>query len=124
MIVKREAELQDLLALSGEYTELSDRVAQAHTTFNFLLDRQAEAQIKENQILEASYIQIITPARPPSKPVPTFRPKLIVLGAVASIMGGVLLTFLLEYLAISNAFHGLQRHPEQPEITTLPDEAR
>jgi uncharacterized protein involved in exopolysaccharide biosynthesis len=124
LIVKREAELQDLLGLSGEYTELTDRVAQAHTTFNFLLDRQAEAQIKENQILEANYIQIITLARPPSRPVPTFSPKLIVLGAVASVLGGVLLTFLLEYLAISNTFQGLQRRPEQPEITTLPDKAR
>ena len=49
--------------------------------------------------------------------------KLIVLGAVVSILGGVLLTFLLEYLEISGAFRGLKQLSEQQEVVTLPNQA-
>jgi uncharacterized protein involved in exopolysaccharide biosynthesis len=122
-ILEREAELQNMIGLSAEYTELVGHVERARSTYNFLLDRRAEAQIKENQILESSYIQVITPARPPNRPVSAVNNKLIVLGAVASILIGVLLTFLLEYLEVSGAFRGLQRLSEQSEVVTLPNQA-
>lgn len=95
----REAELQNMIGLSAEYTALVDRVERARSTYSFLLDKKVEAQIKENQILESSYIQIITPARPPSAPLEAINKKLFVLGAVVSILGGVLLSFLLEYIS-------------------------
>ena len=123
LILGHEVELQNLLGLSAKYTELVDHVDLAHTTYNFLLDRQAEAQIKENQILEVSYIQVITPARPPNNPVSAISYKLIVLGAVTSILGGALLTFLLEYLAVSGTFRAPQKRSEQSETITLPDQA-
>jgi uncharacterized protein involved in exopolysaccharide biosynthesis len=122
-ILAREVELQNMLGLSAEYAELAGHVERARSTYNFLLDRRAEAQIKENQILESSYIQVITPARPPHRPVSAVNSKLIVLGAVASILTGVLLTFLLEYLEVSGAFRGLQRLSEQSEVVTLPNQA-
>lgn len=122
-IREREVGLQNMIGLSAEYTELVGHVDRARSTNNFLLDRRAEAQIKENQILESSYLQVITPARPPSRPVSAIDSKLIVLGAVVSILGGVLLTFLLEYLEISGAFRGLQRLSEQSEVVTLPNQA-
>ena len=83
-----------------------DRVERARSTYNFLLDKRAEAQIKENQILELSSIQIITPAYPPKRPVSAISSKLIVLGVVMSLLVGMLLTFLLEYLEISGSFRG------------------
>ena len=122
-ILEREVELQNMIGMSAEYVELVDQVERARSTYNFLLDRRAEAQIKENQILESTYIQIITPARPPSRPVLAISGKLIVLGAVVSILGGVLLTFLLEYLEISGAFRGLEKLSERQEVVTLPNQA-
>ena len=95
MILEREVELQNMIGLSAQYTELADRVGRARTTRGFLLDKRAEAQIKENQILELSYIQIITPAHIPRTPLAAINNKLVVLGTVASILTGVLLAFLL-----------------------------
>ncbi|RLA99842.1 MAG: hypothetical protein DRG83_12425 [Deltaproteobacteria bacterium] len=123
-ILEREAELQNLIGLSAEYNELADRVERARTTYNFLLDKRAEAQIKENQILELGSIQIITPARPPKKPVATLNSKLIVLGAVGSLLAGVLLTFLLEYLEISGVFRSFQKRSEESDMIPLTQHAR
>jgi len=118
-ILEREAELQNLIGLSAEYNELTDHVERARSTYNFLLDKSVEAQIKENQILELGSIQIITPARPPKKPVAALNSKLVVLGAVSSLLAGGLLTFLLEYLEVSGVFRGFQRRTKRSEIVPL-----
>jgi len=109
VIAEREVGLQSMIGLSAEYNDLRDQVERLRSTYNFLLDRKIEAQIKENQILEIGSIQIITPARIPKSPVAAISSKLIVLGAIASLLTGVLLTFLLEYLEISGAFRGFQK---------------
>ena len=118
-ILEREVELQNLIGLSAKYNELVDRVERARSTHNFLSDTNSEAQIKENQILELGSIQIITPARPPRKPVAALSGKLIVLGAVVSGLAGALLTFLLEYVEISGVFRGFQRRSQRSEKATL-----
>jgi uncharacterized protein involved in exopolysaccharide biosynthesis len=123
VILKREAELQNMIGLSAEYYELVDRVERVRATHDYLLDRRSEAQIKENQILEMGSIQIITPARPPQKPVSAIDSKLIVLGSVVSILAGVLLTFLLEYLEVAGAFRGFQTLSQRSEMVTLAESA-
>jgi uncharacterized protein involved in exopolysaccharide biosynthesis len=65
IILDYEAELQNMVGLSAVYEELRDQVQRTRSTFNFLLERRTEAQIKENQILSVGFIQIITPARAP-----------------------------------------------------------
>jgi len=123
IILEREIELQDMIGLSSEYNELVNHVTRARATYNYLSDRKSGAQIKENQILELSYIQIITPALAPQEPVPALTSKLIVLGAVASLLAGGLLTFLLEYMEISGVFREFQRHSERPDVLTLSERA-
>lgn len=122
ILLEREAELQNMIGLSAEYNELVDRVERVRNTHNFLLDRWGEARIKENQILQVGFIQVITPAHPPRNPVAAIGGKLIVLGAVTSLLASVLLTFLLEYLEVSGAFRGLQR-PSEQEVIALPENA-
>lgn len=122
-ILLRGAELQNMIALSAEYTELVDQVERVRSTYSFLLDKKTEAQIKENQILELGSIQIITPARPPSRPTLLISGKLIVLGAVASLLAGVLLTFLLEYLDVSGVFAGFRKRSERSEVMAVLDNA-
>ena len=123
VIKEREAELQNLIGLSPEYSELSDRVERVRATYNYLLDRQTEAQIKENQILELDAIQTITPARPPNRPSAAISAKIVVLGGVVSLLMGMLLTFLLEYLVTSSAFRGQQGRAEEPEMMAPADAA-
>lgn len=100
IIQEREIELQNMVGLSADYNRLANQVKQARDRFDFLLAKRSEAQIKANQILELSSVQIITPARPPRNPASTIRPQIIVLGAVASTLVGILLTFLMEYLEL------------------------
>jgi uncharacterized protein involved in exopolysaccharide biosynthesis len=119
IILEHEADLQNMIGLSVDYNKLVDRVERARANADFLLDRMTEAQIKENQILELSYIQIITPARPPRTPLSVIDSKLIVLGAVGSILAGTLLVFLLEYLEVSAARSGTRRHYERSETAPL-----
>jgi uncharacterized protein involved in exopolysaccharide biosynthesis len=101
IILDREAELQNLIGLSSEYYTLVGRVDRARDTYNFMLDKKAEAQIKENQILELASVQIITPARPPIKPAAKMDSKIIVLGTVVSLIAGIMLAVLIEYLQVS-----------------------
>jgi uncharacterized protein involved in exopolysaccharide biosynthesis len=114
-ILQREAELQNLIGLSAEYYTLTGRVDRARDTYNFMLDKKAEAQIKENQILELGSIQVITPARPASKPAAALDTRIVALGAVTSLMAGVLLAFLLEYLAVSRVLPQPQLPASEPE---------
>jgi hypothetical protein len=103
-ILKREAQLQSMLGLSAEYNELHDRVKRARSTYSFLLSKRAEAQIKENQILELSSIQIITPARPPRKPVALLNPTIVALGGVVSLVVSIMLAFVLDYAQGKQAY--------------------
>lgn len=121
IILERETDLQNMIGLSGEYNDLIDQVDRARTTYNFLLDRKAEAQIKESQILELGSIQVITPARPPKRPLAVISSQLIVLGSVASVLAGVLLAFLMEYLSTLTASHDIQPRAERTEMVALPD---
>jgi uncharacterized protein involved in exopolysaccharide biosynthesis len=107
--LEREAELQNLIGLSAQYYALVSQVDRAQETYRYLLDRKAEAQLKESQILELGSIQVITPALPPTRPVPAIDNKLMALGAGASLIAGVLLALTLEYidsLAVARASTG------------------
>lgn len=121
ILLQREAELQNMIGMSSSYNELLDRVERGRSNYGFLLDRQAEAKIKESQILELSSIEVITPARPPSNPVLRISNELIVLGGVASLLAGVFLAFWLEYLTTSDASRTPQQFGERSDRTAVAD---
>lgn len=108
VIEQRETELQELLGFSSEYTALTGRVDRLRDTYSFMLDKSAEAQIKENQILDLSSIQVITPARPASEPSVLIDSRMVFLGAVVSLILGVLLTFILESLEAAGVLRGVK----------------
>ncbi|MCB0167216.1 MAG: hypothetical protein KDI79_23505, partial [Anaerolineae bacterium] len=121
MILEREVELQNMIGLSSDYVALEDRVERTRKNYNYLLDRLSEAQIKVNQIREVGFIQIITPAWPPTSPVVLISGRMLALGVIASLIGGVLLTFLLEYFEISGTFRRAHESKEKTDISALPD---
>jgi uncharacterized protein involved in exopolysaccharide biosynthesis len=124
LILEHEANLQNLIGLSGEYNQLQAHVERGRSTVNFLLDKSVEAQTKENQILEGGFIQIITPARLPRNPVSIINSSLITLAAVGSALAGILLAFLLEYSTLSRTQPQQQRRSERSEpIIALSDTA-
>jgi uncharacterized protein involved in exopolysaccharide biosynthesis len=115
LVLEREAELQNLIGLSSQYYTLVSRVDRARDTYNFMLNKKAEAQIKENQILELGSIQIITSARPPSRPAAAMNTKLLLLAAIASLIAGVLLAFLLEYVTTASNIQGIYSFQEDSQ---------
>ena len=97
LISKRERELQDLILLGSEYELLQDEVRRIKDVYQSLLDKETEAKLKENEIMSARFIQVI-PASEPSHPLPRFEPKLFLLGAIVSLVLGIMLAFILEFL--------------------------
>ena len=56
------------------------------------------AELKENETRNVGYIQVVEPARKPVRPDSPFNAKIVVAGAVASLIVGVLLALVLEYV--------------------------
>lgn len=102
LIAQREQELQNLLNLSAQYQTLQTAVDQAMGTYDFLLSKEAEVRITENQISNVNFIQIIEPADPPNDSISTFSKSIFVLGAVLSLVLGVAVAFVWEYIETSD----------------------
>lgn len=102
LIAEREQELQALLILSAQYQALQMAVAQALNTYDYLLSKEAEAQITENQIRNVSFIQMVEPAEAPSKSTSSLSKSLVALGGLLSLILGVAVAFTWEYIETSN----------------------
>jgi len=98
LIAQHERELQRLVSLNTQYVMLKSNVGRAQSVYNLLLDKLTEATLKENEILNTSFVQIVEPASPPHRPITPLSPKVLVVGAIASIVLGMALAFLLEYV--------------------------
>jgi len=97
LIAQRQSELQRLTALSDEYEDLNDAIQGAETYYKFLLDKETEAKLKENEILNVGFIQIIEPANPPREPVSPLNIKILALGGISSLIVSIVIAFALEY---------------------------
>jgi len=99
LIAQQEGTLVELLNLPSEYDVLRRAVSRVEATYNFLTSKESEARLKVNQATNVSFIQIIEPARMPDRPAPSRTPKLLIVGALVSILGGIILAFILEFLS-------------------------
>jgi uncharacterized protein involved in exopolysaccharide biosynthesis len=108
LITQQEAVLGELLALTPEYDTLVRGVSRVQSNYNFLTGKESEARLKQSQATNVSFIQIIEPARMPDRPAPSRTPRLLMVGALVSLIGGIILAFILEFLS-------LLRSPAQKE---------
>ena len=115
LIAQREQELQALLNLSAQYQALESEVAQAANTYDYLLSKEAEAQISENQISNVSFILVVEPATAPRRSISTFSKSILVLGAVLSLVLGIAVAFAWEYLETSNIRQEEAHSDSQPQ---------
>jgi uncharacterized protein involved in exopolysaccharide biosynthesis len=97
IIAARERELQELVLVNAEYEVLEGTVGRIESTYRGLLSKETEAKLKEDQVRSARFVQVI-PAGVPSRPVPRFDVKVLLVGGVVSLALGVMLAFVLEYL--------------------------
>ena len=120
IIAEREQELQELILLNAEYAILQGTVNRIEETFARLLDRETEAELKENEILSATFVRVI-PAWAPAYPLPRVKISLLILGGVMSLALGIALAFVLEYLrnvAVEPGVDEVQASPR--EIAAAP----
>lgn len=117
VIAERERELQGLILLQAEYETLKANVARVEAVYSALLAKETEARLKENEVLSATYIQIV-PAREPSSPLPRVDPKILILGGVGSLALGIMIAFIM------HAVEHTDLATEQGSISTTPGIAR
>jgi uncharacterized protein involved in exopolysaccharide biosynthesis len=115
LIAQREQELQTLLNLSAQYQALQMTVAQASSTYDYLLGKEAEAKITENETRNVSFVQVVEPAEPPSKSTSTFSKSILAWGGVLSLVVCTMLAFVLDYA------QGKQVYPAHEMLEALPE---
>lgn len=98
IIAQHQAELQRMIALSDEFADLEDKIKRAEADYDFLVGKETEAELKENEVLRAGFIQVVEPAYPPPEPVSSFDVKIFALGGVVSVVVSVVVAFVLEYV--------------------------
>ncbi len=97
LIAEHQAELERLTALNDQYQSLRDEIKSAEAYYAFLVDKETEAKLKENEILRTGFIQLLEPARLPRNPVSPFDAKTFALAVVLSLVVSVIIAFVLEY---------------------------
>jgi uncharacterized protein involved in exopolysaccharide biosynthesis len=104
-------ELQRLTALSDEYDALRDEISNAGNLHTFLMDKENEAKLKENEILQASFIQLVERAFVPEEPVSPVDTRILALALVVSLLVSLILVFSLEYRAAHRADRRVRTDP-------------
>jgi len=94
---EREQQIVFLLGLQDQYAELVNAVEVAQGSYDFLVDKTNEANLKVAQGSQG-YLEIITPPRQPNAPAPRHTLQIIFVGILASLLLGLLLAFLLEII--------------------------
>lgn len=100
MIDEQRLRLEELLKLSTEYDNLVRDVDRSRSNYGFLADKENEARLKEKQATNVSFIQIVEPARMPDRPAASRTPKMLAIGVVLSLIAGVILAFVLEFMSL------------------------
>jgi capsular polysaccharide biosynthesis protein len=97
IVAEREREFQEIILLNAEYEVLRDTVSRIKEVHTNLMEKETEAELKENEVISARFIQVI-PARVPSSALPRLNIKILALAGAVSLCLGVMLAFILEYL--------------------------
>ena len=99
VLAQRESELATLIGLSADYEALNAAVQRLQTDYDFLRAKAGEAELKAKQSQELGFLQVIEPARAPEMPVARATVRIGLVAAVVSLMAGIILAFLLEFLS-------------------------
>ena len=97
LVAKRQQDMQELLSLHATYDALRRGVDQAAGNYNFLVSKYNEARLKQSQANDLGFIQIVEEASVRGQAASKLR-RVAVVGAVVSILAGLVIVFVLEYL--------------------------
>ena len=97
LIVQRTKELNQFTALTPQYNILIQNIEQARASYQHLLGKFSEAELKITAVKAANFIQVIKPAYAPTETESSW-PKLAVFTFAGSLGLGVMLAFFLQYI--------------------------
>ena len=95
---ERQQEIIYLLGLQDQYQALLNDLSQAQGTYDFLVDKANEANLKVVQGSTVGYLEVVTPARTPTAPAPKHLLQFMFVGILGSLLLALLLAFLLEII--------------------------
>lgn len=98
LVAQHQVEIAKLSALINDLDARSARVRQTEDYYSFLVNKETEAKLKENEILQARFIQIVEPAYPALEPMSPYDVRIVVLGLLMSVAVSFVLIFGLEYV--------------------------
>ncbi len=97
-IGQHEANLASLLTLTSRHQQLTDALTAKLDTRDFLVNKAREAQLKESQSLAVGYLQVVGETSVPAAPIPTRTLQIALFGGALSLLAGLILAFVLEFL--------------------------
>lgn len=103
LIGQRTGDLAQLISLSSEYNRLLAETESARSDYDFLRAKAAEARLKERQISEVGYLQVVEPAFLPGAPASSTTLRIVALAALVSLLAGLVLALLLELVSPTRA---------------------
>lgn len=96
IISQRATDLAQVISLSSDYETLQTNLRNAQADYDFLRAKLVEAELKERQVADVGYLQVVEPAYLPTatSTAPAFR--LALLAALISLLLGMALVLVLE----------------------------
>ena len=99
LLNQRAGDLAQLIGLSSDYNILQAELDSALADYDFLRSKAAEARLKESQAINIGSLQIVDPAFLPGEPGGSSALRLALLVAVVSLLFGLVLAMLLEFIS-------------------------
>jgi uncharacterized protein involved in exopolysaccharide biosynthesis len=99
LLNQRAGELAQLIGLSSDYSILLAELDSALADYDFLRSKAAEARLKEAQATTVGSLQIVDPAFLPGSPGGSQALRLALLAAVVSLLIGLVVAMLLEFVS-------------------------
>jgi uncharacterized protein involved in exopolysaccharide biosynthesis len=103
LLNQRAGELAQLIGLSSDYSILLAELDSALADYDFLRSKAAEARLKEAQATSVGSLQIVDPAFLPGSPGGSQALRLALLVAVVSLLIGLVVAMLLEFVSPTRA---------------------
>lgn len=98
IVAQRRAELAQLIGLSSQYEALQGDLRAARADYEFLRTKLVEAELKERQVADVGYFEVVEPASLPTAASGLGAAPLALLAGLAGLLLGVALVLLAEAL--------------------------
>jgi uncharacterized protein involved in exopolysaccharide biosynthesis len=98
VISQHQTNLASLITLGGQYQKLQDVVKERQDARDFLAGKVLEARLKQAQVQNVGYLQVVGEPVTPTGQVSTRTLEIAIIGGGLSLVAGIVLVFLLEFL--------------------------